>query len=108
MRLGRAIGFGGSIILIAALAHFHFEGLTSAAGLFIAVFAALVVVGLVLAGVAQRHGSGATFSVTRSLRRARNRRSLQDACSVCARIIINTGRVRVCASCDRIPVMPVP
>ncbi len=107
MGLIRAMVYGGSIGGIAAWVHVATEGLLSAAALVVGSFALLIVFGLSLAVVTEDIGPRPWASAIATVRRVRHRRSLHLACGVCARVIINLGSVRVCATCDRIPVAHV-
>ena len=103
MRLSRVVLYGGSVGVLAALAHFATKGLVSAAGVLIGAFTVLVMIGATLAILTDDAGPGSWSAVSASIRRARRRRSPHDLCGVCARVITTAGSVRVCASCDRIP-----
>ncbi len=102
MRLSRAILFGGTILWVAAWTYVNLDGLASAASLVVATFDLLILLGLSIAALAE--GPASWKSVSASVRRVRHHRSMRDLCGVCARVIVNTGTVRTCTSCDRIPV----
>lgn len=103
MRLSRVVMYGGSIGVLAAFAHFATEGVVSAAGLLVAAFAVLVMVGVSLAVLTEDAELGSWSAVSAAVRRVLHRRSLHELCGVCARVLTHTAPVRVCAECDRIP-----
>ena len=102
MRVSRTLLYGGLIGGVAISSHLAFDGLIGAAGLFAAVFTLIVVSGIVLAALTEGASMKVLARVGSSVRSFRHRgRAL---CGVCARMIIDTGTVRVCTACDRIPV----
>ena len=102
MRVSRTLLYGGLIGGVAISSHLAFDGLIGAAGLFVAIFTLLVASGVVLAALTDGASLNVFARVGSSVRSFRHRgRAL---CGVCARLIIDTGTVRVCTACDRIPV----
>ena len=94
---------GGLIGGAAALAYVAGSGLVSAAGLVIGVFDIVIVLGLLVAVLTEDVGKRTWLSASASIRAIRNRSAFHDLCSVCARLVIDTGAIRVCPACDRIP-----
>ena len=103
MKVSNTALFGGIIGGVAAWAYFAGNGLLMAAGLVIGVFDIVIVLGLLVAGLTEDVGKQTWLSAAASVRALRNRASLHDLCNVCARHVIDTGTIRVCRACDRIP-----
>lgn len=104
MRASRTMLYGGLIGGVAVSSHLAFDGLVGAAGLFVALFTLVAASGILLAVLTEEVSAHPVAWFGSSIRGIRYRGSIRETCSGCARLIIDLGTVRVCASCDLIAV----
>jgi hypothetical protein len=103
MKVNRTLAFAALIGAGAATAFFAGSGLLSAFGLIVGAFDITIVLGVLLALLTEDVDKRTLASWATRARALRNRRVLHKLCTVCARPVIDTGAIRICRACDRIP-----